>query len=352
MVAARLRIFLSFFAVTLGVSIGTEAAQAGAVNAATWEWQAVNGTMCRDGSEAGFFLRRRPFDKNLVVYLEGGGACFNSLTCLSNPKNVGDQYPGQDGIFQERDDNPVNGWNFVHVPYCSGDIFAGTKENVQIPGVNGKQNFVGYRNMQKIMDQLKTMMPDLENVLVTGVSAGGFGAIFHYPTAKERWPDSKVVLLNDSGIPLEDEWLAPCLQTQFRNSWGLDDALPEDCTACRGENGGGLVEIGRYLRDRYGDGEKGMILSYQDSTMRFFYGFGLNECRPPLFPNYPAQEFEAGVKSLRDNYLRGGISSFVQAGSQHVYISSKSFYETKANGQNLASWVQDLLNSQAQDRGP
>ncbi len=352
MVAGRLRSILSIFCVTLGVSIISEAAEAGAVNAASWEWQAVSGTMCRDGSEAGFFLRQRPFDKNLVIYLEGGGACFNGLTCLSNPKNVGDQYPGQDGIFQERDDNPVNGWNFVHVPYCTGDIFAGTKQNVQIPGVNGKQNFMGYRNMEKIMDQLKTMMPELENILVTGVSAGGFGAIFHYPTAKDRWPESKVVLLDDSGIPLEDEWLAPCLQTSFRNFWGINDALPEDCSACRGENGGGLVELGRYLRERYGDGDKGMILSYQDSTMRFFYGFGLNECRPPLFPNYPAREFEAGVKSLRENYLQGGISSFAQAGSQHVYISSKSFYETKANGQNLASWVQDLLKNEAQDRGP
>ncbi|MDQ3235530.1 MAG: hypothetical protein M3Q07_27280, partial [Pseudobdellovibrionaceae bacterium] len=80
--------------------------------------------------------------------------------------------------------------------------------------------------------------------------------------------------------------------------------------------------------------------------------FGLNECRPPLFPNFPAQEFEAGVRSLRENYLQGGIASFVQAGSKHVYISSKSFYEVKAGGQNLASWVQDLLNLRAMDRGP
>lgn len=352
MVAARLRIVLSFFVVTTGVSLGVESAEAQATRVASWEWQAVSGTMCRDGSEAGFFLRRRPFDKNLVVYLEGGGSCFNSLTCLANPKSVGDQYPSAEGIFQERDDNPVHGWNFVHVPYCTGDIFAGTRENVPVPGVIGKQNFVGYRNMQLIMDQLKTMMPELENILVTGVSAGGFGAIFHYPTAKERWPDSKVVLLDDSGIPLEDKWLAPCLQHNFRTLWGMDAALPEECTACRGENGGGLVEFTRYLRDRYGDYDKGMIMSLQDGTMRFFYGFGLNECRPPLFPNFPAKDFEEGVRSLRDNYLQGGIPSFVQSGTHHVYLSGKTFYEVQANGQNLASWVQDLLDHKAEDRGP
>jgi hypothetical protein len=345
--ARRLRIALSFFAVTLGLSAGSAAAQT-----ASWEWQSVRGTKCRDGSETGYFLKRRPFDRNLVIYLEGGGACFNGLTCLSNPKSVGDQYPGQNGIFQERDDNPVNGWNFVHVPYCSGDIFAGSQENVQVPGVLGRQHFVGYRNMLRILDQVKAQLPELENVLVTGVSAGGFGAIFHYPTAKERWPDSNVVLLNDSGIPLEDEWLAPCLQKTFRTLWGIDAALPEDCTECRGENGGGLVNIARYFRERYGDHDKGMIMSLQDSTMRFFYGFGVNDCKPPLIPNYPAQEFEAGVLSLRENFLRGGIPTFLQKGSQHVYISSKSYYETRANGQSLSSWVHDLLRLSAQDRGP
>jgi len=116
-------------------------------------------------------------DRNLVIFLDGGGACFNSLTCLANANSVGNQAPGKDGIFQERDDNPVTGWNFVHVPYCTGDIFAGTQSNVQVPGVSGKQNFVGFRNMQRIMDQLQALMPDLETVLVTGVSAGGFGAV-------------------------------------------------------------------------------------------------------------------------------------------------------------------------------
>ncbi len=350
MVAGRLRVYLSFFAVSLAMGGGAGLAQA--QEAVSWEWQAVTGTECRDGSEAGFFLRRRSFDKRLVVYLEGGGACFNSLTCGQNPKAVGDQFPGREGIFQERDDNPVSGWNFVHVPYCSGDIYAGTQKGITVPGVSGKQSFMGYRNMQKILDQLQQTMPDLETVLITGVSAGGFGAIFHLPNVKQRWPDSKAVLLDDSGIPLEDSVLAPCLQQKFRDLWGVDAALPEDCPACRGERGGGLVELAKWLKQSYGDGYKGIIMSLQDNTLRFFFGFGLNECRPPLIPSIAGQVFEAGVRSLRDNYLKEGIASFVQAGSQHTFIGSKSFYETKQSGQNIASWVQDLLNNQAQDRGP
>ncbi len=350
MVAGRLRTLLSFFAVSTGFWSGAGVAMA--QDAAGWEWQAVTGTECRDGSEAGYFLRRRTFDKRLVVYLEGGGACFNSLTCSQNPKAVGNQMPGKEGIFQERDDNPVTGWNFVHVPYCSGDIYVGTQKDVTVPGVAGKQSFLGYRNIQLILDNLHKMMPDLESVLITGVSAGGFGAIFHYPNVKEKWPDSKVVLLDDSGVPLEDEWLAPCLQKTFRNLWGFDAALPEDCVACKGENGGGLVEYANWLKDRYGAGDKGMILSLQDNTLRFFFGFGLNECRPPLIPSMAAKAFEAGARSLRDRYLSGGIASFVQPGTQHTFIGGKSFYDTKSDGQNISSWVQDLLDNRAVDRGP
>ncbi|MCX6130092.1 MAG: pectin acetylesterase-family hydrolase, partial [Proteobacteria bacterium] len=324
MVLRRLRMYLAFCLSFMILALSSKAVFAEA--AQSWEWFSVDGAQCRDGSEAGFFLRRRPFDNRLVIYLEGGGACFNSLTCAASPASVGDQFPGNEGIFRERDDNPVSAWNFVHVPYCTGDIFAGTKTGVSVPGVRGKQNFVGFLNVQKILHRLHEMMPDVEEILLTGVSAGGFGADFHYAATRAQWPMTKVVLFDDSGIPLEDEWLSPCLQQNFRKLWGMNAALPADCPECKSPNGGGLVEMVGWLRRTYADAQIGTVMSNQDNTLRFFYGFGLNECHPPLIPSISAKNYKAAISSLKDHYLSDGISSFIWDSTQHTFIGGKSFY--------------------------
>jgi hypothetical protein len=316
-----------------------------------WEWHAVEGAKCRDGSEAGYYLRRSALDQRLVIFLEGGGACFNGLTCGQNPANVGNQFPTKEGIFADRDDNPLRGSNFMYVPYCTGDIFGGTRENVAVSGVGGRQNFVGFRNMNLFLEKIQTDLPDLDLVVLSGVSAGGFGAIFNYPHVRERFPEIPVVLIDDSGVPLEDNYLQPCLQRTFRNLWGLNDAIPQDCPSCRAENGGGLVELIRYTQDKYGDQQQGVILSTQDSVLRFFFGFSLNNCRV-LFPNMPANTYEAGIRSLKANYLQGSIKSFIVPGTTHTFISSNRFYETKSDGQSIAQWVQDLVDQKAKDKGP
>lgn len=55
----------------------------------TWEWVEVAGATCRDGSPAGFGVRRSTTSDRVVIYLEGGGACFNGESCLANPAAFG-----------------------------------------------------------------------------------------------------------------------------------------------------------------------------------------------------------------------------------------------------------------------
>ncbi|MEO1174995.1 MAG: pectin acetylesterase-family hydrolase, partial [Myxococcota bacterium] len=89
----------------------------------------VGGAKCRDGSDTGFLLRLGEDASEWLIYLEGGGACFNSVTCLANPNSFGAEdvaatVPGLEfGVFDRRDTvSPVAGWNAVYVPYCTGDV--------------------------------------------------------------------------------------------------------------------------------------------------------------------------------------------------------------------------------------
>ena len=53
-----------------------------------WTWVPVPGSHCRDGSATGFGINVNPASKNLMIFLEGGGACFNALTCGMNPAEL------------------------------------------------------------------------------------------------------------------------------------------------------------------------------------------------------------------------------------------------------------------------
>ncbi len=336
--------------VCAGFSVFASGSAAAQQLSAAWEWHESTGAVCRDGSPAGYYMRRSAFDDHLVVYLEGGGACFNSLTCGQNPAQA-TQQPGVEGIFADREDNPVRSWNMVYVPYCTGDIYGGSRRNVSVSGVSGVQQFMGFKNLQLFVQQIQKDLPDVSQVLLTGVSAGGFGAIFNYSWIQESYGPTPVVLLDDSGVPLEDAYLRPCLQKTFRTLWGLNDALPKDCANCRNEDGGGLLGLADYLKDRYGDSQQGAVLSTQDATLRTFFGFSQNDCRV-LIPGMAPALYEKAIQSVKANYLNESVKTFIVPGTTHTFISSSRLYETNQGGQTLASWVSDLLKQSAQDRGP
>ncbi|PCC69375.1 Pectinacetylesterase [Nannocystis exedens] len=322
-----------------------------------WNWIPFNDSQCRDGSSAGIWLRYGK-GPGLVVSFQGGGACFNALTCANNPADVGDTWGfllNGYGIFDsEWADNPVHDWNFVYIPYCTGDVHAGNRTDVEVPGVDGLQQFVGYRNVTAFLDRIVPTFAAAPNVLVTGTSAGGFGAGIHYDRIARAFPDARVTLLDDSGPPLANDVLAPCLQQQWSDLWGLEDALPVDCDDCYPSEGGGLVNLARYLGEKHPKQRLGLVSSTQDVTIRFFFGYGEDECMPKTI-NVPAGDFEAGLVDLRDNHVNepAGVWStyFIDSGD-HVWTLDYRFSATYVQNVRFVDWFADLLAGKAGHVGP
>lgn len=111
--------------------------------------------VCNDGSQAHYYLRktqRADHKKKWLIVFQGGGSCFNELTCAerwtdfkgnkrfigSHANMVGNgssaslqEFDGR-GILDEdgdgpstRDDNPFRHFNKIHVHYCSSDSWKG-----------------------------------------------------------------------------------------------------------------------------------------------------------------------------------------------------------------------------------
>lgn len=327
-----------------------------------WQWVDVEGTECIDGSPTGVGVRYGTGD-GLVIYFEGGGGCFDFATCSLfyttfanfDANAFGLLVPTllQSGIFDPNEpDNPVRDWSFVYVPYCTGDVHAGDKDLAGVPGFVGSHQFVGHRNFVLDLDRIGATFPAPSHVLVTGISAGGYGAAFNYDAVADGYAYAgvPVTLLDDSGPPMSDDQIPACLQELWRELWGLDDSLPPACTGCF-DAGGWVVDLALYLRDKH-DGQRfGLLSSLQDGTIRTFLSGGLNDCAGGL---YPGPDYEAGLVQLRDEILADdpGFASYYMPGINHTYLPFPAYTTTEVQGIRIVDWVAALLDGTADHVSP
>ena len=322
-------------------------------NPDTWVWAEIEGMICRDGSGTGIGIRMQENEKNLVIFLEGGGACYNPTTCGGPSSFVQADFEdkmrnlGRTGIFDDKNvENPVQDWNIIYVPYCTGDLHAGTVENVTVPGVNGLSQFVGHRNMEKILALAGPRFLDADKVLLTGVSAGGLGTLFNFEQVANTFPDAEISLVDDSGPLLADDAvMTPCYQQLFRDLWGLDSILPPACTGCFGPAGDGLAEYMPFLSATYPDANFGLLSFQKDIVVRVYYSDGLNNCLG--IEDIGGDLFQSGLLDLRDNTLipTGKWSTFFPKGAYHTFLTSRSFFffqETK--GKSAAEFMGEVIN--------
>jgi hypothetical protein len=321
-----------------------------------WDYVAVAGSKCMNGSPTGVGVNLGT-SGDLVIYLEGGGACFNSSTCGSvahpggwNETNYATEIGIYNvGLFDRLDDsNPFHDATFVFVPYCTGDVHSGSKPD----GMGGRQ-FVGYQNIGHDLEYLVPQTKDVHRVVLAGSSAGGFGALINYERTQTAFGDKPVLLLDDSGPPLGDMYLTPCLQKLFRDTWNLDAALPAGCTACKQADGGGLENAVSYLADAHPDRRLGLVTSSRDGTIRSFYGYGYPDCQAGAagFP-MPETAFEAGITQLRDVALADhpNFRVYTKDSGEHVWLlfpPDTVSPHKDGSGKHLAAWLDEMLDPEA-----
>ncbi len=91
-----------------------------------WTFVPIEGMKCRDGSNTGIGVNWSSSSKNVVVFLAGGNACFDKVTC--NPVITPDHFDGTnlyyevgylDYGFLDRWEptNALREWSYIYVPY-------------------------------------------------------------------------------------------------------------------------------------------------------------------------------------------------------------------------------------------
>lgn len=192
-------------------------------------------TICAQGTEYAFFARRARTDR-VLLYLQGGGACWNMDTCdpdgqptYSRDVDETDD-PGRRpvGIFDlDNPENPIADYSMVMVPYCTGDVHVGNRQMtyVDMEFGGGKRvtvNHRGWVNGQAVVRWLFDNFEAPAEVVVAGTSAGSIPTPLYAQLVSQHWPEARVVALSDASGAYRREATPDAPMFEM---WGTDEAL-------------------------------------------------------------------------------------------------------------------------------
>jgi hypothetical protein len=180
---------------------------------------------CIHGQPYEFFVKRGSVNK-VVMYYEGGGACWDPTTCGA-PTCTADidvdpnsSAPGFADLTNPN--NPFRDWTIVFVSYCSCDIHFGQNDKQYTADLLIHHR--GYDNARSAEKWVREHFLNPEVVFVTGSSAGAYGAWFNAPLLHAVWPASQFHVLADAGNGVVTQ---DFINTYFAN-WNFKANLPKN----------------------------------------------------------------------------------------------------------------------------
>ncbi len=193
------------------------------------------GPLCLRGTEYTVDTRQGSSDA-LVIYLQGGGACWDTFCSAFEVTN---SLPPSGILNPDLEGNPVADWDVLYLPYCDGSLFAGDVDRVLPNSVVGEgdpgesQAYQrGLQNLTAALDIGLAEFPEPSRILLTGISGGAFGTIVALPLVRYYYPETEIVLVNDSGIGIAKEGDPDFVNETLLAGWNATSLVPESCTDC------------------------------------------------------------------------------------------------------------------------
>ena len=223
--------------------------------------------VCLDGSPAVYYLSKGTNSTAWLFHHQGGGWCqtldecarrangglgsskgyptTKDLRTVDPPPTSGDGSvtTGKLGHNHFERDCSINPlfcqWNFVYMPYCDGQSFAGDAAGGSYEGA--QLQFRGKAIREAVVSSLRPGLTAATHSVVTGCSAGGAAAFFHVDWFAEQLPHAMTRGMPDSGVFLDGNYARDGKQNygaRMANMYTMANAsagLPPACVAAKGE---------------------------------------------------------------------------------------------------------------------
>lgn len=318
------------------------------------DWQEIKPggrTTCARGTEFSFFYRPA-ISNRVVIDFMGGGACWNDSTCNHRTATFTDSVEyvreyyrkGLEGIYDHRQsDNPVKDWHHIVIPYCTGDLHWGNNDSVYNDPL--AEPFTihhrGAENVEAVLAWVAEKFAGPQRILVTGCSAGAYGAIYWTPKIKEMYRESQIMQLGDSGAGV----LTPSFPQQAFPLWkpelhgptwipGLDPANTPWADLS-------LEVFYEHVAEYYPELQFSQFNLAFDGTQTFFYELmgGLAwDWRPKMIDS-----------NLSIAFSTPNFHTYIAPGTDHCILPYQRFYSTKSKGVKFRSWFKRLVDGKDLD---
>ena len=309
------------------------------------DWQQVfpgGATTCSDGSPYNFLTRKGDPDK-LLVYLQGGGACWFRGNCdpLMQPSyaiNLQNQRGYQTGIFNlENPANPFRDHTVVFAPYCSGDVHIGASDT-EYPAVKEGQepltiHHQGRANVQSALDWAFDNVPAPQQVFVTGSSAGAIPSPFYASLIADHYTEARVTQLGDGA----GGYRRINNDSRPHDSWGTFNFITSEA-GFEGLDANTMVYESLYIAaaKRHPEVRFAEYDAAQDNVQKRFLALS-GQRNVDLLSAITANQ--ADIRAEASNF-----NSFIAGGASHTVLARPEFYTYAANGVSVRDWVTALAN--------
>ncbi|MCP5131809.1 MAG: vtpJ-therm [Pseudomonadales bacterium] len=289
---------------------------------------AGDGPLCLDGSEYTMATRDKGSDE-LVIFLQGGGACWSQLCLATESADKG--IPKAGILDPDLAGNPVAEWNTVYLPYCDGGLHASDADS-DTDGDGQNDRFQrGLHNLSAALDVAVTTFPSPKRILLTGISAGGFGTTYALPLVRSLYPGIPIEVINDSGLGLARPG-EPEFVELLMNDWNMAAFIPASCDNCIGADGH-TTDYHKWELAQDDNIRLSMMSYKRDSTIAL------------TFVQVAGEEFEKTLLEETADLEAAfpeRMHSFIANGNSHTFL----LYDTSitAGGVTVLDWVSAMLD--------
>ena len=266
--------------------------------------------------------------EDLLVFLQGGGACWFSTCAATTEASPG--IPEVGILDPELDNNPLAGLSTVYLPYCDGGLFASDADvDTNTDGQNDRFHR-GLHNLSASLDVAVREFPAPKRIILAGVSAGGYCTLFALPIVRQLYPDIPIEVINDSGIGITRP-NDPEFNQQIIDYWNINSFFPASCPECVAQGSSAPLINWQLAQDP--DVRLGMLSYTMDFTIgTFFLGIGGVEFEKVLRQTMTDVEAENPER----------MHSFLRAGDSHTFLGGD--LDVSVEGVTVSRWVDAMIS--------
>ncbi len=317
------------------------------------------------------FFMRAGDPARLLINWDGGGACWDSHTCIGSAltetpvydlgiNETPERLAALGGISDlDNPRNPLRGHTQVFIPYCTGDLHFGSRETLyDLPsGGQWPIRHHGHDNVLAVLDSLRDYYDEIgrepEEIILVGVSAGGYGVLYNYRAVSETFPwTHKVRVLVDSanGIITDDLYRRALTPNGVWGLWENIDPVLENAFASGPETL--MIETFRELGWQHPNARFGQYSSALDSTQILFYNLAKHLNEPTLWVD-PNALFVSGLEwtfKAQSTMWWTAVTTwnyrfYLGQGVDHTLLGNARFYEeSSARGVRFSDWFSDMID--------